>query len=54
MRGLLVILTLALVACGQPKGTKQERVGSPRVEPSNTTPGLHISGHVNVGVVRRF
>jgi hypothetical protein len=53
-RGLIALL-FALTACGVP-----DRENAPagrsdtRQVPSNYAPGLHIGGHVDVGVVRRF
>ncbi|MBM1634690.1 hypothetical protein JQV27_17690 [Sulfitobacter mediterraneus] len=51
---LVGMLTL-LVACGPPD-PKDDRAGyaDTRQKPTNTTPGIHVSGHVNVGVVKTF
>lgn len=45
----------ALAACGPPD-PKDDPAGfaDTRQQPSMTEPGLHVSGHANVGVVKRF
>ena len=54
----LGILLLALSGCGA--GSSEPRSGvapeqtSPQQMPSTTEPGLHLTGDVSVGVVRRF
>jgi hypothetical protein len=51
----LVGMLTFLVACGPPD-PKDDRAGyaDTRQKPTNTTPGIHVSGHVNVGVVKTF
>ncbi|RKE97790.1 hypothetical protein C8N30_2419 [Sulfitobacter guttiformis] len=53
MKYLTALLVVALAACGPPDRSAAREV-SPRQEPSNTTPGVHVSGSATVGVVRRF
>jgi hypothetical protein len=43
-----------LGACTAPSGDRTREVNHPNIEPTNYEPGLHISGHVNVGVVSSF
>ena len=52
MRGVW-ILALLLAACG-PKDAPGPELHPTRQQPSVTEPGLHISGHVNIGVKRRL
>lgn len=53
--GLIVLALCALAACGPPN-PDDDPSGTPhtRQMPSNTEPGVHISGYANVGVVKRF
>lgn len=51
MRVILIVALFALGACG---GAPSKREPHQNQVPSNYEPGLHISGHVNVGVVRSF
>jgi len=52
--GLLALL-LALAACGPPNpGDDPAGYADTRQQPSNYEPGVHISGHANVGVIKRF
>jgi hypothetical protein len=45
----------ALAACGGPNPDRPPAGRSDtRQQPSNYQPGVHVSGHVNVGVVRSF
>jgi hypothetical protein len=53
--GLAALVLGALTACG---GAQKDDLPAGRSDtrqiPTNTTPGLHISGHATVGVVRNF
>lgn len=53
--GLIVLALCALAACGPPN-PDDDPSGTPHIRqmPSNTEPGVHISGYANVGVVKRF
>jgi hypothetical protein len=56
MRIVLGILALSVVtACGpfSPKGDPAGRSDT-RQQPSNLTPGVHITGYANIGVVKEF
>ncbi len=53
MRAALLMMLVALAACGRPDATRTQP-DEPRIPPSVTTPGVHVSGHVNVGVKRGF
>ena len=55
LRGLSMCMLLAVTACG-PRNNDGIPAGrsDTRQQPSNTTPGIHLSGYVNVGVVRNF
>lgn len=54
-RFAVVVALLALGACTGPDPDRSAVMGSDtRQIPSTTEPGLHIGGHVNVGVVRTF
>ncbi|MGJ8546607.1 MAG: hypothetical protein ACSHWZ_14265 [Sulfitobacter sp.] len=46
------LLALALAACGAQGNAP--RAAHPNQQPSVTEPGIHISGHANIGVVRNF
>tara|TARA_R110002049_G_scaffold23781_3_gene84477 strand:+ start:86780 stop:86950 length:171 start_codon:yes stop_codon:yes gene_type:complete len=51
---LLAVLG-ALAACTPPGGdTIPAGRSDTRQQPSVTEPGIHVSGHVNVGVKKRF
>ena len=52
MRLLAMISALALAAC-TPPGARAPSEVSP-ASAQQYTPGVHVSGHVNVGVVRNF
>lgn len=56
MRCALIAFALfAVTACGpvDPKGSAAGQSGT-RQQPSNLTPGIHISGYANIGVVKEF
>ena len=44
-----------LIACGPPD-PNDDRAGysDTRQQPTNTTPGIHVTGYVNVGVAKTF
>ena len=48
-------MLLALTSCGTPNddGIPAGRSDTKQI-PTNTTPGIHVTGHVNVGVVSNF
>ncbi len=49
---MLIALVALIGACGAPDGDDVPAGRSDtRQIPTNTTPGLHLSGHVNVGVM---
>jgi hypothetical protein len=48
-----MFLGVALAACGQPDLSATQGA-VPRQEPSVATPGVHVSGHVEFGVKRKF
>ncbi|KIN67180.1 hypothetical protein Z948_886 [Sulfitobacter donghicola DSW-25 = KCTC 12864 = JCM 14565] len=48
------MLLVGLAACVQSGGVQRDPEISPHQQPSVTAPGVHVSGHVNVGVVRKF
>ncbi len=55
MRAGLIAALFALVACGPPNPNDDPAgFSDTRQQPSNLKPGLHISGHANIGVKRRF
>ena len=56
MKGaLLIAALLALAACERPHHADGPHMGSDtHQQPSNYMPGIHMSGHANVGVYRRF
>lgn len=46
---------LALAACGTPDPSDIPGGRSDtRQQPSTLTPGIHVTGHANVGVVKEF
>ncbi|MDF1729637.1 MAG: hypothetical protein P1U53_18010 [Sulfitobacter sp.] len=50
-----LLAVLALAGCGTPDPNDRPAGRSDtRQQPSNYEPGIHVSGHVNVGVVRSF
>ena len=54
-RAILFMCLAALAACGAPN-PDDDPAGraDTRQVPTNTTPGVHVSGYANVGVTRRF
>ncbi|MFD2740381.1 hypothetical protein ACFSUD_12410 [Sulfitobacter aestuarii] len=53
-RAVIVALGLAvLTGCAGPNAGSSPAPHE-RQMPSNTEPGLHVSGHANIGVVRNF
>ncbi len=55
MRLAVFLLVGAVAACGLPEASGEAPPRSDtRQVPSNYTPGIHISGHANIGVVRSF
>jgi hypothetical protein len=55
-RGAVICLVLAVTACGPPErsdptSARQTDIRNP---PGTTSPGVQVSGHVNVGVVHSF
>ncbi|MCX7567253.1 hypothetical protein OS189_12950 [Sulfitobacter sp. F26169L] len=53
MKYILAVAVMGVVACEPSAGVRQNEI-SPRQQPSVTTPGVHVSGHANIGVTRRF
>jgi len=51
---IMGVITL-LLACGPPD-PNDNRAGysDTRQKPTNLTPGIHVTGYVNVGVVKTF
>ena len=46
-----ICLVVLCTACTGPNGQNQRvRYSNPRIIPEPTTPGIHVSGHVIVGV----
>lgn len=54
-RALIACALFALTACG-PVNPDDDPAGraDTRQKPSNLTPGVHITGYANIGVVREF
>ena len=54
-RALVACALFALTACG-PVNPDDDPAGraDTRQKPSNLTPGVHITGYANIGVVREF
>lgn len=53
--GALIAALFALGACGEPSAPDDPAgFSDTRQQPSNLTPGVHLSGHVNVGIVKNF
>jgi hypothetical protein len=52
---VLIVALAALVGCGPPN-PNDDPAGraDTRQKPTNLTPGIHISGYANVGVIKRF
>jgi hypothetical protein len=52
---LIVCAILALASCG-PVNQNDDPAGrsDTRQKPSNLTPGVHIGGYANIGVVKEF
>lgn len=54
-RRALIALLIALTGCGARDPAFDPGTGTPeRQVPSNLTPGVHFSGDLRVGVVKRF
>lgn len=52
---ILAGFLLAVSACGTPDpDTTQAGRSDTHQQPSTLTPGVHISGHANIGVVKTF
>jgi len=52
---LIAVLLFGGAACGGPvEDSSPAGRSDTRQQPTNTTPGIHISGHANVGVVSQF
>ncbi|MGC1503439.1 MAG: hypothetical protein WA782_04780 [Sulfitobacter sp.] len=57
---LVLIFGAGLAGCGadgepvQPTRNATNTLSDAHQQPSNYTPGVHVSGHVNVGVVKGF
>ncbi len=52
---VLALLVIAGIAgCTKPNNEKKAQVHHDRQMPSIYEPGIHVSGHVNVGVVKDF
>ncbi|KIN63653.1 hypothetical protein Z946_2526 [Sulfitobacter noctilucicola] len=55
MRALITGCVLTLAACGPPHpDSTHNRHPDTRQQPSNYTPGIHVSGDARVGVIRSF
>lgn len=51
----LIGVIALLVGCGPPNPNDDPAgYADTRQKPTNTTPGIHVSGHVNVGVAKTF
>jgi len=55
IRAGLIVALFALAACVPPNPDDDPAgYADTRQQPSNTEPGVHISGRADVGVVKRF
>lgn len=51
----LIGVITSLVACGPPDPNDDPAgYSDTRQQPTNTTPGIHVTGYVNVGVAKTF